>query len=268
MHSLDFLSDPPKYFIFQKGANKTNLGGILFMFYILIIISISFVYLYDFITGDKYIIESSLIEELMDIEKRNELYEKDELNPEKNFKIELYDYDGKKLSDNFIIRDIGTEKILDRGIFFKKRVSDFGFYIEYICETENCSKREEDKTYFNYQVEITYQGFIIDHQSKDFPIKNDNNTTFVEVYPFLFNNALIRYLYWENVIYKEEIGGFSKFYADLIGKKNIIYDGAISLNSDSYILDDKYYGYINGEKKNKAFRSCKITKSYGQKNRI
>ena len=178
MHSLDFLSDPPKYFIFQKGANKTNLGGILFMVYILILICISFVYLYDFITGDKYIIESSLFDELTDIKKRIELYEKDEINHEKYFFIELYDYHGKKLSDNFIIRDIGTKKILDRGIFFKKRVSDFGFFIEYICETENCIKREEDKTYFKYQVEITYQDFIIDHQSKDSPIKNDNNTNF------------------------------------------------------------------------------------------
>ena len=37
MHSLDFLSESSKYFIFQKGANKTNLGGVLFLIYILII---------------------------------------------------------------------------------------------------------------------------------------------------------------------------------------------------------------------------------------
>ena len=53
MHSLDFLSESPKYFIFQKGANKTNLGGVLFLMYILIIMSISFVYLVKNIISKK-----------------------------------------------------------------------------------------------------------------------------------------------------------------------------------------------------------------------
>lgn len=70
MHSLDFLSELPKLFIFQQGSNKTNLGGVLFFIYILIMMSISFVYLYDYFTGKRYIVESSLIEDLIDYKKK------------------------------------------------------------------------------------------------------------------------------------------------------------------------------------------------------
>ena len=31
MHCLDYLSDKPKFFIFKKATNKTNLGGVLFL---------------------------------------------------------------------------------------------------------------------------------------------------------------------------------------------------------------------------------------------
>ena len=33
MHCLDFLSEPPKMFIFQKEVAKTNFGGVLFLIY-------------------------------------------------------------------------------------------------------------------------------------------------------------------------------------------------------------------------------------------
>ena len=35
MHCLDFFSDSPKAYIFQKGANKTKIGGFLFIIYAL-----------------------------------------------------------------------------------------------------------------------------------------------------------------------------------------------------------------------------------------
>ena len=248
MHSLDFLSESPKYFIFQKGTNKTNLGGVLFLLYILIIMSISFVYLYDYFTGKTYIVESSKIEDVIDSEeKRKELLENNEINPEKYFSIELSDYYGNNLSENFQIRDFKTGEKIERGVFFKKRVSDFYFYIEYICGNENCTKRKEDNTHFNYIVEIQYEGFIIDHQSKDSPIKNYKNLTFSSSHPFFFNNVLMRTIYWENIRYKEEVSGFSKLFYDYIGKEFVFYAGAVSSNSDSYILDDTFWGYRNNK---------------------
>jgi len=53
----------------------------------------------------------------------------------------------------------------------------------------------------------------------------------------------MRTIYWENIRYKEEISGFSKLYYDLIGKEIVFHAGQISLNSDSYILDNTFLGY-------------------------
>ena len=35
LHRLDFFSNSPKNFIFQNASNKTNLGGVLTLIYII-----------------------------------------------------------------------------------------------------------------------------------------------------------------------------------------------------------------------------------------
>ena len=44
MRKLDFISKPPNFSIFKEGANKTNLGGFLFVIYIAIILILAIVY--------------------------------------------------------------------------------------------------------------------------------------------------------------------------------------------------------------------------------
>ncbi len=61
MHPLDFFSESPKYFIFQKEVNKTNFGGVLTLFFGLIMIFISFLCFLDFIDMNSYSIEYSHI---------------------------------------------------------------------------------------------------------------------------------------------------------------------------------------------------------------
>ena len=56
MRKLDFLSNSPKTFIFEKSSNKTTFGGFLTLIYILIIFIMSFVYIYNYLINDKYII--------------------------------------------------------------------------------------------------------------------------------------------------------------------------------------------------------------------
>ena len=58
MNALDFLSNSPNIFIFQKETNKTNFGGVLFLIYIIIMIFISLVYILDYALKDKFEIES------------------------------------------------------------------------------------------------------------------------------------------------------------------------------------------------------------------
>ena len=55
MRKLDFLSNSPKTFIFEKSSNKTTFGGFLTLIYILIIFIMSFVYIYNYLINDKYI---------------------------------------------------------------------------------------------------------------------------------------------------------------------------------------------------------------------
>ena len=58
MYFLDYLNESPNIFIFQKKANKTNFGGVLFLLYIIIMILISFAYILDYALNEKYIYES------------------------------------------------------------------------------------------------------------------------------------------------------------------------------------------------------------------
>ena len=60
-HKFDFLSEPPKNFIFQKSSNETNFGGFCFIIYMLFIIVIVIYSLIDFFyLSEKYTIEYSL----------------------------------------------------------------------------------------------------------------------------------------------------------------------------------------------------------------
>ena len=56
MRQLDFLSDSPKTFIFQKSSNKTTFGGSLTLIYIFIVFLIAFTYIYNYYVNDKYTI--------------------------------------------------------------------------------------------------------------------------------------------------------------------------------------------------------------------
>ena len=51
MHRFDFISGAPKTFIFQKDSNKTNLGGLLTLIFIIIIILMINSYLYGYIAN-------------------------------------------------------------------------------------------------------------------------------------------------------------------------------------------------------------------------
>ena len=89
MHSFDFISQSPQVFIFEKSANKTNLGGIFSFIYIIIVIIISLLYLFDYISNDKYNVEySSLFDELTKNE-MDKLNKDDFLNPILLFKFQV-----------------------------------------------------------------------------------------------------------------------------------------------------------------------------------
>ena len=54
MQKLDFLSGAPKTFIFEKSSNKTNLGGVFTLIYLIIVLIISLAYIVDYEANPKY----------------------------------------------------------------------------------------------------------------------------------------------------------------------------------------------------------------------
>ena len=249
MHSFDFLSDSPKYFIFQKDSNKTNLGGVLFVLYMIVTIIIvtfyMFDYFYDIKNNQKYEINASTIEEVISInneEEFNAFNAESETNPKLSFKIELYDYNGEVLSDNFVIVPWRSDVHIKRNETFECKVSDLIFSIMYKCPDDDCNLEEKDRTRFNYWVSISFTSFDLNHQSDGPPLIINKDRMFKEEYPFYFKNSIIRYLNWEIIKYNDENKGFMRLY-DMITKKNKIYWGGYIGSTYYYPLDDSFIGY-------------------------
>ena len=57
MHFLDFLSESPKFFFFQKEVNKTNFGGVLMLIYLILMALITVYYIIDYINRENYDIQ-------------------------------------------------------------------------------------------------------------------------------------------------------------------------------------------------------------------
>ena len=58
--NLDFLNSPPQLYFFEKETNKTLFGGILFIIYFILMLTISIFYILDYCLNDKYFISYSL----------------------------------------------------------------------------------------------------------------------------------------------------------------------------------------------------------------
>ena len=116
MNFLDFMSDSPKNFIFQKEANKTNFGGIITLLYLLSLLLISIAYLYFYCSNEKYEINYSNINKFN--LNQNDVKNNLELNPYKQFKIAIKTRtENKNLSERFKLYDM-KKKILLQEMFF------------------------------------------------------------------------------------------------------------------------------------------------------
>ena len=107
MRHLDFLSEYPRTYIFQKDVNKTNFGGVLFVIYTIVMLIISLSYILDYYLNDKYEIEYSSIRNQTYAEDLEALDENPDLNPTMDFVFTV-----KGLSDFFNIFTKRTVKSL------------------------------------------------------------------------------------------------------------------------------------------------------------
>ena len=220
-------------------------------------ISISLIYLIDYFSNDKYIIEYSTYLNAADKssispfsywEMKNK--EVSDINPIVNISFNLFtvnESNHTSLSERFILLDAFTLEKLERNTSYQRKASEIGVIINYLCEDENCTLNEEDFTTFDYYIEMTYNGFELNHTSK-IPLKNNSDIFFKNFFFFSFAQTKIQYLNWEAIKYKEE-KGISRIFDKLMGRKNEYSSGFISPSEFTYIgkpiISQKYITNIN-----------------------
>ena len=66
MRKLDFISRSPQLPIFRESSNKNNLGGVLFLIFIIILILFAIIFISDFAMNERYKFTYTYIKESYD----------------------------------------------------------------------------------------------------------------------------------------------------------------------------------------------------------
>ena len=233
---LDFFSEPPQISYCKKESNQTFFGGILFFIYIAVMVIISAIYTLDYIINDKYEIQYSLIKNTES--NALKLNENEELNPMINMSIDFFKLSGDnetRLSDRFVLLQMGVDRPLERGKFFQTKANDTLLYIAYVCQDENCTLEENDYDEFGYLLTMTYKSYKLDHQSKTIPLDVNADRNLTEEYPFFFDNTLFRVSQWEVLKYSEE-RGIAGLFDEWFNIKSEFVSGFIS-SSETYTFN-------------------------------
>ncbi len=274
MYNLDFLSESPQLFFFQKESNKKTFEGILFLIYIIIMLILSTIHILNFCLNDKYEIHYSYMYN-SDVEKEK-LDDNPELNPFVNFSINIYKYNlfNPTVSDRFIVFDENFDMI-EQNTTFQMRPSELFFVIALNCSDVNCDSDEEDENEgededdygdFGYFFELKYQGYKFEHQKSIPLITNDSNIYFVEEYPFTINKLTVYEINWEILKYKENRGIYG-LYDTIMKIKNEYTSGYIesdnSVNNDKPIIIDyiKIISIVYMENKHERYTEYQRTKN-------
>ena len=191
MNALDFFSEWPRTFIFQKEVNKTNFGGVLFMFYsiIMILISLSYILLYSL--NEKYEIQYSSILNQTLTRDLDALNKNPDLNPELQFTFILDSYIKGAISKDFKLDSkdkiespvleliqYEDEVVPEYRFYLNSSVSDFDVNLLYFCGNDsNCSLNKENESNMENDDSLILglQTFLpkIEHQNSSGPISND-----------------------------------------------------------------------------------------------
>ena len=225
MNKLDFLSGGPKTIIFERDSNKTNLGGVLTLIYLIVVILISIAYIYEYSVNNTYSVSYSYDYQVSDDEEfLNKRYSNENYNQKLNYSLELEEPDD---SSNFGI--FYSDHNHTFPIYFNtnyiSNLYDISFFVYYNCgrildEEEECKIRDEDKPSFNtIYIDFNYLGFQLDHQNEESPIKREDT---YNIFSFNLGNKIYMYqLRWKTIEYSEEKG----FFDNIMGKSNTVYGG-------------------------------------------
>jgi len=256
MKKLDFISGAPKTFIFQQDSNKTNLGGILTILFILAMLIIMYSYIYEYFANDKYNVSYYYNEVYYEDEKLDEIYSNEDLFPKLDYLFILASLTQEQegILNDLIVLDSNREEIPLIQVR-NTRVSDLDFNLFYKCKNESYCGTEDGNNNPNlFLLMFKYYGYFCDHQNPESPIRREIN---YKVFPFTIDDRIYIHLFnWKIIKYEEE-SSFSGMFRRT--KKN--YGGMLfetekySIPSEGFPLYEKmnnetgkmeYYRYIAG----------------------
>ena len=256
MEKLDFLSGAPKLFLFEKKAKENVFGGFLTIIYLLVVILIATLYIYDYTTNSKYsIISTNEQEYLPDQESILKKEEDRDLNPIIEFNVRIK----AKNESNFVL--LNGFEILNFGENYQSNAKTTSFAIGYKCaengqnDTNNtCKIREEDKNFLNginiYSIQFNYTGCKIDHQNRKIPLEK---TYIKNVYFSSFNitndRLMVFSINWKTIKYEEEKDIFEKY---LTKKSEVLYGGEFVIES---MLEAEIAPFYKDFAKEKGYKS-------------
>ena len=257
MRNLDFLSEFPKMFIFNKETNKTYFGGILFLIYITIMILISLAYILDYAFNDKYSIENMITYNYThDPYENKKMNDDEELNPYLNLTIffikdhtfTIHSFFGGKtqfLEEKKVIVSTGPFYFFN----LREKVLFLDFTIAYKCGNDsNCTSfKEFIDTYDDPFIGILdfYYPRFINHTS-DPPmqkVKHISNHFSHEIDFFKDIGKKTWNFDWEVIKYKDKRSLFDS----LTNNKREYYSGHVKNNrysSEEFEKYDNYTKYI------------------------
>ena len=224
MRKLDLLfSHSPNTYIFQREANKTNFGGFCCFIYIIFLIVIMSIYLYQYIFTEKYTVEYSLFFNTSTIKDKINMLSDNDLNPTLNFSFDLFKFDIDQVKNEIILTNLSNNYILvnvyesnnyqkiipiNRNTIIRKRVYPLGIGIFYECKNSSYIIEEEDNLSPMNYINLTYEGFELEHQNWDKPLKAKDT---VYTIPFYNNKITSSAINWEIIKYIQKKKGIDMF---------------------------------------------------------
>ena len=240
MKKFDILSQPPRTYIFERYSNKTIFGGVLSIIYLLIMIFISIYYIYNYIIGDKYEYYYSYRE--LPEEQKKKVFAGFDPNPPIHIKLDAINELDWNISSNlkFIYYTKDSEKkIIYRNDWTEITIPDYAI-IDLYYSIDDVNDIKEIEFGENFEVNLTYKTFYLDHQNPVCPFKK------IVIYKYLrfnFEKNFILYMNWEFTKYKEKNDIF-KIFSNYLRRPIQFLDGRLTIND---LKEEKNDGEYNNE---------------------
>ena len=253
MDYLDFFSESPKVYIFNKETNKTKFGGFLFIIFIVVMIIISLAYILDFAFNNSYKVEFTRYfnsTSMMRLNKTDFIkYFPRELDQEFSFKINIRNHNFDPIIENEVNEEFvffyNGARIYPNEII-KSKLSLMELKIYFKCQDKECKPKTPVE---HYILEIKYNGFELYHQNDtDPPLQKNKNKYFLFFAGFSFDYSYYIHLKWETIKYEEE-RGVPKLFNPFQTEKEEYISGYISSSYSTLIPEDKdtslrYLAYV------------------------